>query len=335
MEFKETNLLRRIGDTYKFNNTTKNIFLISCPEYGNIGDHAISIAMKKYAHLKFPDYNIYEITDSKFMKSIRWIIKYNKDSDYIFLIGGGNFGVLYIITEYWRRLVIRKCKRAKIILFPQSSVWGNDLYNKLQLNRSIKLYSKNSNLFLMAREKRTYDLMKKNFSNCVYLVPDVVLTQAYTKNIKNSTDVLMCIRTDVEKSISEITIKNIENYLIKKGVKISKFDTETYQKISNDQSEDIVNCTIEKFAGAKYVITDRLHGVIFSQITGTPCLAIDNTTKKISGVYDLWIDKNNTILYDENINLFDQIDKLLTLKKRKYEKNNNQLCLDESIDLII
>ncbi len=36
------------------------------------------------------------------------------------------------------------------------------------------------------------------------------------------------------------------------------------------------------------MITDRLHGMVFAVITGTPCLVFDNVSKKISMVYQ-WI----------------------------------------------
>ena len=42
------------------------------------------------------------------------------------------------------------------------------------------------------------------------------------------------------------------------------------------------------FSEVKLVITDRLHGMLFSAITHTPCIAIDNLSRKVSGVYE-WI----------------------------------------------
>ena len=39
---------------------------------------------------------------------------------------------------------------------------------------------------------------------------------------------------------------------------------------------------------AELVITDTLHAMILCTITGTPCLAYDNISHKVSGVYE-WI----------------------------------------------
>ena len=45
---------------------------------------------------------------------------------------------------------------------------------------------------------------------------------------------------------------------------------------------------MSEFASCKLVITDRLHGMIFSAITGTKCFALDNLSKKVSGGYE-WV----------------------------------------------
>jgi pyruvyl transferase EpsI len=43
-----------------------------------------------------------------------------------------------------------------------------------------------------------------------------------------------------------------------------------------------------EIAGAKIFITDRLHGMIFAALTGTPCIIFHNYNQKIKGVYE-WI----------------------------------------------
>lgn len=43
------------------------------------------------------------------------------------------------------------------------------------------------------------------------------------------------------------------------------------------------------FALSKLVVTDRLHGMIFCVITGTPCLAIDSSNARVSRFYTAWL----------------------------------------------
>ena len=52
----------------------------------------------------------------------------------------------------------------------------------------------------------------------------------------------------------------------------------------------------DKFSKAELVITDRLHGMIFSVITKTPCLVFDNKNHKISETYTAWLKDCNYIL---------------------------------------
>lgn len=337
-EIRESNIYKSTESTTKLSNDKSNIFIITMPEYGNIGDHAIALSMLKYAQNRFPDYNIYEINDSDFYSSIKWIINNNKKTDYIFLIGGGNFGVLYSYIEYWRRLVIDKCKNAKIILFPQSSVWENDLYNKMQLKRSSKIYSKNKRLYLMARDQCTYELMNKNFENKSFLVPDMVLIgmlqYLVDDNSSRNIDVLLCMRSDIEKSTSDSLILSIKDTINSIHMNVSEFDTETYSNIPRTESEEKVCNAINMFNSAKFVITDRLHGMIFSQIVGTPCLALDNITKKVSGVYDLWIDNSNICVFDDLTTVEKQISKLLTFSRHDYDEADNYRKFEEVINII-
>ena len=45
---------------------------------------------------------------------------------------------------------------------------------------------------------------------------------------------------------------------------------------------------IAAFKRAKLVITDRLHGMVFCAISGTPCVVINSQSPKVKGCYE-WI----------------------------------------------
>src|SRR5699024_1734022 len=68
----------------------------------------------------------------------------------------------------------------------------------------------------------------------------------------------------------------------------------------------------KEFSTSKLVVTDRLHGMIFSLITGTPCIAFDNISKKVSGVYEWFKDTGYIIcITEENKYLLDDPEKLI------------------------
>jgi pyruvyl transferase EpsI len=45
---------------------------------------------------------------------------------------------------------------------------------------------------------------------------------------------------------------------------------------------------LREFASAQLVITDRLHGMVFCAITGTPCVVVNSRSPKVLGCYE-WI----------------------------------------------
>ena len=66
----------------------------------------------------------------------------------------------------------------------------------------------------------------------------------------------------------------------------------------------------DKFFGARVVITDRLHGMVFCAITKTPCIVTKSLDHKVTGTYE-WIKDLNYIKLVDNLN-FDEVEKLIT-----------------------
>ena len=74
-----------------------------------------------------------------------------------------------------------------------------------------------------------------------------------------------------------------------------------------------------KFRECELVITDRIHGMIFAAITGTPCIAMSNYNHKVKGTYK-WIEPLEYIKFAENINDIPKlIDELKKFKDIKYD----------------
>ena len=71
-----------------------------------------------------------------------------------------------------------------------------------------------------------------------------------------------------------------------------------------------------KFRNSKLVITDRLHGMVFSAITKTPCIVTKSLDHKVIGTYE-WIKNLNYIKLVEDLsfeNINPLIRELMTLK---------------------
>ena len=82
-----------------------------------------------------------------------------------------------------------------------------------------------------------------------------------------------------------------------------------------------MNKKFKQFKGAELVITDRLHCMIFCVITGTPCVAIDNSNKKISGVYNEWLGEINWVKFATD----SDIDNIAEFAKEVADKTDNIL----------
>ncbi len=305
------------------NSSTKKVYVFLSADYGNFGDIAITYAQKEYLSSILPGYEIIEIPASKFYNYILFLKRKITEEDIITIVGGGNLGNLYEDLEEMRRTIIKKFKKNLIVSFPQTIIFSNDDKGKKSLNKTKKIYSKHKKLILLAREVKSFNRMKEVFlKNEVYLVPDIVLWLKDKVPINNckSNKIGICIREDIERSISaaseELIRKKLDNN------KIENIHTHINDEniIFEKKYEQLFNL-LKEINNLKFLITDRLHGMIFAYITGTPCIVFDNNNHKIKETYEKWLKDCNYIFFlsEKNIsNLESYIDKIP--KKKKYNE---------------
>ena len=58
-----------------------------------------------------------------------------------------------------------------------------------------------------------------------------------------------------------------------------------------------VNEELKRFAGHRAVITDRLHGMIFAAVTGTPAVVLRSSDRKIEEYYEAFLADSNAVFY--------------------------------------
>lgn len=80
---------------------------------------------------------------------------------------------------------------------------------------------------------------------------------------------------------------------------------------------------LQEFKISELVIIDRLHGMIFSVITGTSCIAIDSCNYKIKSNYK-WFEKIDYIKYAGSLENVEQYAEDL-INKNNIEENNNKI----------
>lgn len=272
----------------------KRVFFLDTPAYGNIGDQAIALAMRNFISDILPEYGQIEITEDLLPQSMKWIKSTIKKGDLICLTGGGNMGTLYQRYEAVRRLVIKTFHDYPIVIFPQTFDYDDSRYSQKELKNAKKIYSLCDKLILCARDEHSYNIMRNTFPNIkVIFCPDIVLYMDYKNNIERKYSVGLCLRNDKEKSISEDFSACIKSKY-KEANYIST--TKNLSNISWKNRENIVNKVLTEFAQNQLVITDRLHGVIFSYITNTPCIALPNSNGKVEYVCN-YLQKSGNVFF--------------------------------------
>lgn len=294
------------------------VYLLDLPGHNNLGDEAIGISevnfLKKYSTLYGYNLEFYSCLDDLFAR-IKWLKKNIQPEDIIVCQGGGNMGDLYPYYEYIRLLIIKSFPNNKIVIFPQTYYFEDKekrIYNLMK-----KIYNKHDKLVIYAREEKSYQLLREDFkNNRVLLAPDMVLSYPYYgENVhKQKKKVLFCLRNDKEKGKNKKAIEAIEKNILALGYDIRFTDTmeregKTYSNL--DDAKKAVDKKIEEFSSAELVVTDRLHGMVLSILGGTNCLALDNSTHKVRGVYK-WIHEVEGVhLFDNDRNIIEQLKDVL------------------------
>lgn len=283
------------------------IFLLATPNHGNVGDQAIAFAERRFLEEELSNFHIVEIM---FNEYVRWKEKLEtviKEEDIICYHGGGNMGTQYFECETEFRDMIQRFDQNRIITFPQTIFYGKDERSQKEFECSKDIYGAHSKLILVAREHYSYEVMKEAYgaTNKVIMVPDIVLYLQPEKGTKKE-GALVCLRNDVERSLS----KEDHEYIFRKlrehfGTVVQSDTIVDIDYVSREAREGIVRSKLEEFRNAELVVTDRLHGMVFSYLSDTPCLVLSNYNYKVAGVYE-WIKKSKKILFLQDVKKFEE-----------------------------
>jgi pyruvyl transferase EpsI len=268
----------------------RRIFIFLAADYGNLGDVAITYAQHKFLNAYFPECIVTEIPISKTLEGVAFVKKVIKSNDLITTVGGGNMGDLYESIELYRRLIIKYFNKNQIISFPQTIDFKDDNNGKKALNKSIKTYSKHPNLTLIAREHKSFEYYNGHFpKNNILLTPDIVLSQNQSIPQSKRDGAIVCLRDDKEKKLTNDQEIKLVNLLKNEFSSVTLRDTHIDgQGLSLKNRVTSLKLIWSDFKKAEVVITDRLHGMIFCYITGTPALVFLNNNHKVKSSY-FWI----------------------------------------------
>lgn len=284
----------------------KKILIIGVADYKNLGDHAI--AQAQYTFLKSVIGNErYIIVEIPSRTPLRHIEKIVNDEDVMLFTGGGNLGTKYGFLHDIYLPLLAKYPNQKKLFFPQSYTFNENGDSEKLIKRIKTIFESNGkNLTITARESKSYNLFKKTFpENNVIKSPDIVLSLENRKRSERQ-GILMLMRDAGEKVLS--FEKQDEIIEILKGaytVTVHENDN-AYDVAPKDRLREL-ETKWEEIRKSSLVITDRLHGMIFAQTTGTPCIVFDNYNSKIKMTYEDWLENMPHVVFIDPRNGIDVI----------------------------
>lgn len=271
----------------------KKAYFIGTPEYTNLGDSAIAIAQMLFLEkCGYRKKYIKEFTQSEYNNYSGLIYRYIGKRHLVCGIGGGNLGNQWFNEELFRYRFIDAFPENPMVIFPQTVFFTDDEVGKQAMEASKSHYEKPNNLTIVSREKVSYDLLNTLYHNPQkILTPDIVLSttmEDYGVTVKKRSGGLLVFRSDAEQAMTEADRERIISWLNDNEILFKQTDMYADETVTKDNRMELVRKKMQEFADSQIVITDRLHGMVFATLTGTPCIVFANNHHKIKGTYD-WI----------------------------------------------
>lgn len=310
----------------EMNNTKeeKRLLLIGTAVSGNLGDQAISLAEMDFLQTNFPEHTVIEIQQTLYTNVTELVKSMINEKDILLINGGGFLGTLWPIAENMARDIIQSFPNNRVIIFPQTIFFEDSQRGQEELAKSIDTFQKHSDLTIFVRDQASYSFAQKHFIGGqltnIYLVPDIVTSLNYAKKESERNKIVFCLRRDKEKVDHTALLAAVEQYVNNNANSSSIVYTDTVinEDLDMYNRQSALNKLLDDFSGAKLVITDRLHGMILSAISGTPCLAMNNISGKVKGAYE-WVSYLDYIEYvDNERDVQNKIERLLELNDTVY-----------------
>lgn len=264
----------------------KTVYLVMTPEHENMGDHAIALAEVEFFRKHGIDF--VEIPDKQLEEFEKLELLDMMNGKPIVLHGGGYLGTLWEEPDTMMRKILRFNPQSPIVLMPNTIFYEDSEQGRAALENSIREYGAHPALYLNAREETSYEVMRKAYRN-VKLTPDIVLSlDRSTENLPRK-GCILCLRSDLERTRSEEAEASIRSQAAALfGDLVRDSDMIAEGCIAASQRKEALQRKFTEFGSAELVITDRLHGMIFCAITGTPCVVLNSKSPKVRGCH-AWI----------------------------------------------
>jgi pyruvyl transferase EpsO len=301
----------------------RNYVLYGMPTYTNVGDTLIwkgELAfLRKVKHRclgkcawdKYPDQELSEDT-------------------IVLITGGGYFGDVWRLGWQYVLDGIKRFKRNKIIIFP-CSVW----YDNIEIcHRDVQYLNEFKNLIICARDRQSYDYVKRHFNARALLVPDMafyVKKKVIRRYAQPASEKSLYLRRDDHELVRELNYKIRAQYdesdwitlydtatvsQRRFALVVSKINIAVIRKLITRQFADwlieklyflwygtvIASEGIRFLSGYNCIYTTRLHGLILAVLLNREVYFIDNSYGKIGATVKTWLSDLDNVYETKDIN---------------------------------
>ena len=296
----------------------RKIYLIGSETYGNLGDGMIAESIIDFCKHCLPEYGIEEYPLSSYWNQKRYLISAIQPDDIIVMTGGGNFGNKYPEAQAVKQDVVKTWTQNKKIIFPQTIFYLEESDDSLDEDE--ELFIKENNVILFTRDKQSYEFAKEHFTCGIGLAPDIVLFTNKQKQIERENRILLLLRGDSERAIAHGNLEYVINRAFATGMDVCAADLQLlYNGAEISLRKNEISRKLGLIRSSKLVITDRLHGMVFAAVTGTPCLVFPNFNFKVKGTYE-WLNHLPYIKFADSIDQVDAyMEELLGVSECRYD----------------
>lgn len=260
-------------------------------DYGNLGDVALTRALLQFAERHLPSHRPYLLCAGRVFRDLKGVAASVGGDDVITLVGGGNMGDLYPDLEEARLQVVRAFPSNRMLSFPQSISFSDTSAGRRALRRSGRVYASHPALTLFARDAESEVGMRAAFPGAkIAAAPDTVLSMLAAPGHARHTPLMICLRQDKEAGMTGPRRQALLAAL--SGHYPGAILTDTIvggPRLGYRDYESHLDTFLAMVGASRCVVTDRLHGMIFSVITGTPCVVIENNNHKIRSMVATWL----------------------------------------------
>lgn len=274
----------------------RKLLLTLGPSHGNLGDHAIAYATRAYLADHFGDFVAIEVSIKDLPRRLRALQGVMEPGDLVVLLGGGNTGDLYRNEEWTRQLVIRSFPGLPVVSLPQTAHFTDTGRGRRELQRARQVYGSHQRLLYMARDPATLAFMQREFPGLrTFLQPDMVQYLDEREPARTRSGVTVCLRRDKETVLQGGLRKEILVALQGAMGRLDEFDTIAPHGVDQETRAAELEAVWSQLRRAEVAVTDRLHGMLFCFITGTPCVAIRSFDRKVIEAFHQLKDKQDFI----------------------------------------